>query len=243
VKRHQHEEHQNHERWVISYADMITLLFALFVVLYALGLDKLEVVAKSIAFAFHYEGEGKTKEEGMYNTGHLGGGMIDGPPLMNSQMGPMKELLLETMPEEYQELTGNSLSIVVLDDTVAFKGRLSDFFPSGRAVMHNKLGAWLSKLLTEGGKLATNVRVRIDTPNVRIGTDQNGLARFSHSLCYERLDFLLKFLRYQTQIAAERIQTELRLAGDGDLLPLPPGGGDWEQQATVTFAFTNQNLN
>ncbi len=30
-----HEEHENHERWLVSYADFITLLFAFFVVLYA----------------------------------------------------------------------------------------------------------------------------------------------------------------------------------------------------------------
>lgn len=34
-KRVHHEEHENHERWLVSYADFITLLFAFFVVLYA----------------------------------------------------------------------------------------------------------------------------------------------------------------------------------------------------------------
>lgn len=34
-KRAHHEEHENHERWLVSYADFITLLFAFFVVLYA----------------------------------------------------------------------------------------------------------------------------------------------------------------------------------------------------------------
>ena len=28
------EEHDNHERWLVSYADFITLLFAFFVVMY-----------------------------------------------------------------------------------------------------------------------------------------------------------------------------------------------------------------
>ena len=31
------EKHANHERWLVSYADFITLLFAVFVVLYAMG--------------------------------------------------------------------------------------------------------------------------------------------------------------------------------------------------------------
>ncbi|MGB0908751.1 MAG: flagellar motor protein MotB [Nitrospirales bacterium] len=32
-----HEEHENHERWLVSYADFITLLFAFFVVMYAVS--------------------------------------------------------------------------------------------------------------------------------------------------------------------------------------------------------------
>jgi len=36
-KAHAEEEHENHERWLVSYADMLTLLFALFVVLYAIS--------------------------------------------------------------------------------------------------------------------------------------------------------------------------------------------------------------
>jgi len=34
-RRRAHEEHENHERWLVSYADFITLLFAFFVVMYA----------------------------------------------------------------------------------------------------------------------------------------------------------------------------------------------------------------
>jgi chemotaxis protein MotB len=34
-RRHRPEEHENHERWLVSYADFITLLLALFVVMYA----------------------------------------------------------------------------------------------------------------------------------------------------------------------------------------------------------------
>ncbi len=52
AKRHheeEHEEHVNHEAWVIPYADVLTLLMALFLVLWAIGPDdeKLEIAADS----------------------------------------------------------------------------------------------------------------------------------------------------------------------------------------------------
>ncbi len=37
AKRHVEHEHENHERWLVSYADFITLLFAFFVVMYSVS--------------------------------------------------------------------------------------------------------------------------------------------------------------------------------------------------------------
>ncbi|HWV09038.1 MAG TPA: flagellar motor protein MotD [Pseudomonas sp.] len=37
ARRRHHEEHENHERWLVSYADFITLLFAFFVVMYSIS--------------------------------------------------------------------------------------------------------------------------------------------------------------------------------------------------------------
>ncbi len=36
-KRELHEEHENHERWLVTYADMVTLLMVLFIVMFAMS--------------------------------------------------------------------------------------------------------------------------------------------------------------------------------------------------------------
>lgn len=36
-KKHEEEEHENHERWLVSYADMVTLLMCVFIVLFAMA--------------------------------------------------------------------------------------------------------------------------------------------------------------------------------------------------------------
>ena len=49
------EEHENHDRWLVSYADFITLLFAFFVVMYALSSlneGKYRVLSNSLVTAF-----------------------------------------------------------------------------------------------------------------------------------------------------------------------------------------------
>lgn len=54
-RKKKHEEHENLERWLVSYADFITLLFATFVVLYALSqldLAKFKDMKISLAQAF-----------------------------------------------------------------------------------------------------------------------------------------------------------------------------------------------
>lgn len=55
ARRKAHEEHENHERWLVSYADFITLLFAFFVVMYALSTvneGKYRVLSDSLVNAF-----------------------------------------------------------------------------------------------------------------------------------------------------------------------------------------------
>lgn len=55
ARKKKHEEHENHERWLVSYADFITLLFAFFVVMYSVSSvneGKYRVLSDSMVAAF-----------------------------------------------------------------------------------------------------------------------------------------------------------------------------------------------
>lgn len=56
ARKKKHEEHVNHERWLVSYADFITLLFATFTALFAISnqnMEKFKKLAASIKEAFN----------------------------------------------------------------------------------------------------------------------------------------------------------------------------------------------
>ncbi len=73
------EEHQNHERWMVTYADMLTLLLVLFIVLYAISqvnTSKFAELKSSLSAAF---GNGQSP---VLNGGK---GPIDGNTVADSQ--------------------------------------------------------------------------------------------------------------------------------------------------------------
>jgi len=55
-RKHKHEEHMNHEAWAIPYGDLVTLLLALFVVMYAISSvneGKFRAASASLSEAFN----------------------------------------------------------------------------------------------------------------------------------------------------------------------------------------------
>lgn len=100
AKAKKHEEHENHERWVISYADLMTLLFALFVVMYAssrVDTSKLIQTSESVRWAMRFKGEGGvTKMQLFRGSPHEGGCMAlvgaDAPKVPGAQKKLVEEM-------------------------------------------------------------------------------------------------------------------------------------------------------
>jgi chemotaxis protein MotB len=66
VRRRREDIHVNHERWLISYADFITLLFAFFVVMYSISQvndSKYRVLSDTFIEAFHKPTDAQSNTE------------------------------------------------------------------------------------------------------------------------------------------------------------------------------------
>lgn len=105
--RHQHEDHLNHEAWAIPYADLLTLLLAFFVVMYAissLNEGKYRVVADALSAAFG----GAPRSIKPVQVGHvqLRGGDFDHPSVIDTgaRRGPAQPSRIEVpMPVSRRE--------------------------------------------------------------------------------------------------------------------------------------------
>ena len=75
ARRHKHEEHANHEAWAIPYGDLITLLLAFFVVMYAMSSvneGKYRVLSDSLVAAFRGSPRTLRADPGRREAGRLG---------------------------------------------------------------------------------------------------------------------------------------------------------------------------
>lgn len=245
--KHKHEEHVNHERWLVSFADMMTLLFALFVVLYALSsveMEKLKDLKKSVQFAFHIAGEGKTRDTGIFDQQQGGGEVTAAAPLVTAQDGGMREFLLETLPKEFEDVAGRSLDVNQTDDTVTFRAPLSTFFEPGKVgpIKPAVLG-WFGKAVSGSLQFTSDITIGIEAPNVVIGEvqEQDRIVKVtSEDLCWRRLRVLRKAVLIQPEVREHLVGCHFRvqkpvLGGN----PLR-AAADWEERAQVIVAFSNR---
>lgn len=183
-RRKRREEHTSHDRWLISYADFITLLFAVFVVLYATSQvdqgKKMVQLGAAVQAAFRQLGTfpGTDPNSKVYHEQAMGSagnglvidaakvdkksGLIDGAP---PDLAKLQQQLQSTLGDE---IRNREVEVRMSSEGLVISLREMGFFPSGQAQMFStalpKL-ARIAKLLNKDG---FGIRVEGHTDNVPI---------------------------------------------------------------------------
>jgi chemotaxis protein MotB len=180
AKKHKHPEHVNHERWLVSYADFITLLFATFTALYALSksdASKAKAVADGLREAFGTSGaqlvhmealdiQGIPSDRSRLPKGE--GGRAKNKP--TKEAGKQEFEQIKKQLEEYLMTKGmlDKVSVDVQERGLVVSLKEAGFFESGKADMQaasDEVLAELAKKLTE---YTNSLRVEGHTDNVPI---------------------------------------------------------------------------
>jgi chemotaxis protein MotB len=183
VNRRRPRSHVAHERWLVSYADFITLMFAFFVVLYATASadQKKQVqVSDSIDSAFRALGIFPSAAR-KPSTGSASAG-VDKPALpMNIVMGEdvlapaqVREQLNRIQGELAQTLSNqiasHTVSIQMGRDGLVISLREAGFFDSGSAVPKPGTLPILRQVAASLGRTPLDLRIEGHTDNVPIHT-------------------------------------------------------------------------
>jgi len=173
MAKKKHEEHENHERWLVSYADFITLLFAFFVVMYSISSvneGKFRTVSDSIKAALNPV-VSPSSNLTPFTIGENKALMLKPTieeakePAMRRLRQIMRSLKNETQIEivQIKELTNGDI-VLTLPDTVLFRSGESALRPEARPFLEA-----IGEVLIE---LDRHVRVEGHTDNVPISTAQ-----------------------------------------------------------------------
>lgn len=178
AKREVHEEHENHERWLVSYADFITLLFAFFVVLYATGRvdqTKFKQVAQSMRWAMHIAGEGGVVANTLLSGESLGGNCVvdlganaDNAKKKNKRYAEEVRRRVEGQVRSMGGMSEKKSPIIAVDaDEKSMMIQLSGthFFDAGDAALRPDAIPYLDAIFSELQKLRRPVRIEGHTDN------------------------------------------------------------------------------
>jgi chemotaxis protein MotB len=189
-RRKRQKAHANHERWLVSYADFITLLFAFFVVLYASSqADKKKAaqVAASIKGAFQQMGvfTGSAPEQ----IGIPGSTGVQNPEMTDSPLKVVKvagvddklnatggygvdvdELRKELESALGDEIRKHEVQMRMTPEGLVVSLREVGFFSSGEAELLEDGQATLARIATILGGKGFEIRVEGHTDNIPIHT-------------------------------------------------------------------------
>ncbi len=219
-RRKKAESHINHERWLISYGDFITLLFALFVVLFAssqVDRRKTAEVAQAIQMAFQQMGvfsSGKgpavldrlrllanTRDDSSSTSSSTPQrvNLLQGPAYMKGELKPIQAALETVLAPEIElhevHLRMTRYGLVVSLQEVGF-------FDSGSAVMKPGALPVLTKIAAILAPVPENIRVEGHTDNVPI---HNAQYTSNWDLSTARATEVLRLLVTRFEIAPARL--------------------------------------
>jgi chemotaxis protein MotB len=233
ARKKRHAEHENHERWLISYADFITLLFAFFVVMFASSQTdkhKAQQVSDSVTKAMENGAAKALVHEilgGTVDDTGKGNAMMKGPggsqkiTTPREEIPPDKVAVTELMPSmEYlnkslaQEIKDHKVEVRLESRGLVVSLRQAAFFPSGGDEL---AGAGSSESLK---KIAEAIR-RLSNPIVLEGhTDSipihNERFHSNMELSAARAVAILNLLTGKYGIPLSRFH----IAGYGDTVPI-----------------------
>jgi len=173
MAKKKHEEHENHERWLVSYADFITLLFAFFVVMYSVSSvneGKYRTVSESIKAALNPIVSppatkvpftiGENKQTSLIQSIDLAK-----EPAVRRLREIMRSLKNDPQVEimQLKELTNGDI-VLMLPDTVLFR--------SGESALRPEAFPFVQAISEALIELDRYVRVEGHTDNVPIATVQ-----------------------------------------------------------------------
>jgi chemotaxis protein MotB len=223
----------SHERWLVSYADFITLLFAFFVVLFATAKadqQKQAEFSKSINDAFRALGifPDTLRRQASANTASNGTEKPEVP--MNIVMG--EDVLapaqvkadLEHIRRELQQTLSNevakhTVSIEMGRDGLVISLREAGFFASGSAVTKPDTQEILRRISAALNRTPYDVRVEGHTDNIPI---HNAQFDSNWELSTARATSIARLLLGMNAIRADRISA----AGYSEFHPIAPNDTD-----------------
>ena len=221
-------EHQNHERWLVSYADFITLLFAFFVVMFAsTQSDKARAARVSDAVKKAFEDGhsfntpaaiakilgGAVDELGPGNIQMKGpGGAFRGNKNVQSEFDLTKPL--ETLSKKLEEeIKEGKVEVSLAPKGLVVSLKQAAFFPSGTDVIDPATFPVLEKIATTLNKVSNPVRVEGHTDSVPIHAPR---FRSNWELSAARSIAMMELLADRFQVSYQR----LAIIGYADTLPV-----------------------
>lgn len=184
ARKKMHAAHANHERWLVSYADFITLLFAFFVVMFASSQTdkaKAQQVAESVSNALKEGGIAAAVHEimgGTVDEKGKGNAMMKGPGGSNaknvrSNPAEIAELVpsMQYLSKELQkEIDAGKVDVHFEARGLVVSLRQAAFFPSGEDTVDPETYSIVDKIAVAIRDLPNPVRLEGHTDAVPIHT-------------------------------------------------------------------------